>query len=123
MRNGMIESYEFVDSLEEDNSKSSNEIASSICLEYISSIQNDNKLKEKYGKYLIWTLIGQLIIINIVFIFVGLQKLIYSNFTINLYVTASILEITALVTIIVKYLFSNKTESVHDMVKDYIKKD
>ena len=120
MRNGMISASESIYNLETDNSKSVDEIASSICNIYISSMQKDNYLKEKYAKYLIWILIVQLALINIIFIAIGRGILIYDNFTINLYVTGSILEITTLITIIVKYLFSNKKQNVDNMVRDYI---
>lgn len=123
MRKALLENSEEIKSLEQDKSKSAEEIASNICDEYIHSIQKDNQLKGKYGFTLIVILIVQLIIINVVFILVGCGILNYTQFTINLYVSACILEITALITIIVKYLFSNSKNEVNSMVREYINKD
>lgn len=123
MRKGHINQTEELTSLESDECKSTKDIELSLCNQYISGIKSDNKLKVKYATILIIILCAQLIIINGIFIFVGLGILNYTQFTINLYVSACVLEVTALVTIIVKYLFSSKNSRVDDMVRDYIKKD
>lgn len=123
MRKGHIDHTEELISLETDECKSTEDIELSLCNQYISGIKSDNKLKVKYATILIVILCIQLIVINVIFILVGARVLNYSEFTINLYVSACVLEITALVTIIVKYLFSSKKENFDNIVRDYINKD
>ena len=114
---------EITTSLESDKSKSVKEIAASLCYEYIYGIKKDNELKGKYGFALMCLLILQLIITNVVFILVGFKLITYSEFTLNLYMTSTILEVTALVTIIVKHLFSGNKNEIDNVVKEYINKD
>lgn len=70
--------------------------------------KNDNNLKKTYSKILIGILISQLIIMNVVFILKGAKVLDFADTTFNLFITATIAEVFTLVTIIVKYLFTDK---------------
>lgn len=81
--------------------------------------KNDNDLKEKYSKKLIIILVFQLIFMNIIFILGGIGILNYSDTTFNIFVTATIAEVFSLVTIIVKYLFTdNLTKLLSNILTD-----
>lgn len=81
--------------------------------------KNDNDLKEKYSKKLIVILVFQLIFMNIIFILGGIGILNYSDTTFNIFVTATIAEVFSLVTIIVKYLFTdNLTKLLSNILTD-----
>ncbi|MGP7732849.1 hypothetical protein ACTZQ0_00955 [Oceanimonas smirnovii] len=67
----------------------------------------DNSLKKTYGLSLLGILAVQLIVMNAVFVLVGLDKLDYKDWALHLYVTGTLAEIFALVLIVTKYLFSN----------------
>lgn len=68
----------------------------------------DNVIKDKYSKWLFVILVIQLVALDLVFFLKGMRKLDLSDNTLNIFITASIAEIFALVTIIVKYLFTDK---------------
>lgn len=69
--------------------------------------KHDNALKEKYSKLLIKILVGQLLLMNGIFIARGLNFLEFQDTTFNIFISATIAEVFALVTIIVKYLFTD----------------
>jgi hypothetical protein len=68
----------------------------------------DNVIKDKYSKWLFVILVIQLVALDLVFFLKGMKKLDLSDNTLNIFITASIAEIFALVTIIVRYLFTDK---------------
>lgn len=75
-------------------------------------IENKNKkadirLKKRFAHYFKVTLAIQLITMNIIFILVGIGILKFSDYTINLYMTGTLIEIFGIVLIMVKYLFSD----------------
>lgn len=81
--------------------------------------QNDNELKKKYSKILIGILILQLIVMNLIFILKGFSILNFADTTFNLFITATIAEVFTLVTIIVRYLFTdNLTELLKKLLSD-----
>lgn len=85
---------------------------------FSDKIKNDIILKEKYAIILIIILAVQLIALNLLFILKGLGKLNFSDATFNIYITAGIAEIFALVNIIVKYLFK---DDLADLLKIILK--
>lgn len=86
--------------------------------------KNDNDLKKKYSKTLIKILISQLIIMNIIFVLKGLNILHFSDTTFNIFISATIAEVFTLVTIIVRYLFTdNLTELLKNLLSGEEKKD
>jgi len=85
--------------------------------------QNDNDLKKKYSKILIIILIVQLLIMNIIFILRGANVLIFSDTTFNIFVTATIAEVFTLVTIIVKYLFTDNLTKLLSNILTEVKED
>lgn len=81
--------------------------------------KNDNELKKKYSKILIEILILQLIAMNLIFILKGFSILNFADTTFNLFITATIAEVFTLVTIIVRYLFTdNLTELLKKLLSD-----
>ena len=69
------------------------------------NLETDIKLKKSYAKWLIGVMIGQLLIMNIVFIFVGLDFMKYNEYILHLYISGTLLELFGLVLVITKYLF------------------
>lgn len=67
----------------------------------------DIRLKKRFAHYFKVTLATQLITMNIIFIFVGFGILKFSDYTINLYMTGTLIEIFGIVCIMVRYLFSS----------------
>ncbi len=81
--------------------------------------KNDNNLKKTYSKILIGILISQLIVMNIIFILKGAGVLQFADTTFNIFITATIAEVFTLVTIIVKYLFTDKlTDLLGNLLND-----
>lgn len=81
--------------------------------------ENDNNLKKTYSLILVIILGIQLIIMNVIFILKGANVLEFNDTTFNLFITATIAEIFTLVTIIVKYLFTDKlTNLLSDILGD-----
>lgn len=70
--------------------------------------QNDIFLKRHYAYGLIIVMVIQLIIMNHVFLDVGIGSLKYENYVLHLYITGTLLELFGLVLVITKYLFKNK---------------
>lgn len=68
----------------------------------------DGKIKNKYSTWLFIILVIQLVALDGIFVLKGLKILDLDDTTLNVFITASIAEIFALVTIIVKYLFTDK---------------
>lgn len=69
--------------------------------------ENDNKLKEKYSIILIVILVIQLLFMNTTLVLKGLNILQFSDNVFNIFITGTILEVFSLITIIVKYLFTD----------------
>lgn len=74
---------------------------------YSKNATKDRELKDKYAKIFVLLLGIQLLVVCVVFILVGANVLKYDKFTLNIFISGSLLEIFAIVTIIVKYLFSD----------------
>ena len=91
---------------------------------FISNIEKDQKLKEKYAIILIIVLAIQLVALIVIFILKGCEVLKYSDSTFNLFITGGIAEVFVLVRLIVKYLFKdNLTNALNIILKNnnYIK--
>lgn len=67
------------------------------------------KLKKSYGKWFLVILACQLLIMNSVFIAVGLSKLTFKDdLTLQLYMGGTMTEVFGLVLVVTKYLFKRK---------------
>ncbi len=69
------------------------------------SIETDVDLKAGYGRSMFWLLVGQLIMMNLIFACAGAGWLFFNRFELNLYVGGTLAEIFGIVLIIVRYLF------------------
>lgn len=92
-----------------NNFKLQNKVVNAHC----DNITSDIKIKKDYSTILLVMLAIQFIILDGVFVFAGLGILKYSDISLNLFITAGLIELIGLVAIIVKYLFKdNTTESL-----------
>ncbi len=74
----------------------------------IDDRKTDTALKKRYAIYFIWILVVQLIVMNVVFVAVGLEKLKFQEPSLNLYMGGTLAEVFGVVLVITKYLFSKK---------------
>lgn len=92
-----------------NNFKLQNKVVNAHC----DNITSDIKIKKTYSTILLIMLAIQFVILDGIFIFAGIGILKYSDVSLNLFITAGLIELIGLVTIIVKYLFKdNTTESL-----------
>ncbi|HFF9409323.1 TPA: hypothetical protein ACGFB9_002913 [Escherichia coli] len=73
-----------------------------------TDFESEIKLKRTYGIWLLFILAVQLVVMNIVFIVVGLNKLAFEALTLQLYMGGTLTEVFGLVLVITKYLFNRK---------------
>lgn len=66
------------------------------------------ELKQIYAKRSLWVLVGQLIVMNVVFILVGANVLKFSDYILHLYTGGTLLEVFGMVLVITKSLFPKK---------------
>ncbi|WKE66259.1 hypothetical protein PVT67_03140 [Gallaecimonas kandeliae] len=69
----------------------------------------DRKLKKSYANWFIGILICQLIMMNITFFCVGLGKLKFSEWSLNLYMGGTLAEVFGVILVITKNLFPKKS--------------
>lgn len=77
----------------------------------INDKTQDRVLKKLYGQWFIGILIGQLVVMNLVFIGAGLKWIEYSQWQLDLYMTGTLLEVFGIVLIITKNLFPNSEKA------------
>ncbi len=70
--------------------------------------ESDRLLKRIYAKWFIGILIGQLLVMNLIMILHGSKVLEFTEWALNLYVTATIAEVFGVVLVITKNLFPNR---------------
>jgi hypothetical protein len=76
--------------------------------EQIYDLQQDRALKKTYAKWFIGILIGQLVIMNLVFLATGMDYLHFEQWGLNLYMGGTLLEVFGIVLVITKNLFPQK---------------
>lgn len=74
----------------------------------VQNLQADRELKKRYANWFIWILIVQLFFMNFIFIAVGFGGLKFDKWTLELYVTSTILEVFGVVVVITQNLFPKK---------------
>lgn len=87
---------------------------------FTDNAEVDRDLKKKYAGKLLWILVLQLAIFNLIFVLVGLNILVYEYNTINIYVTGGLIEIISLVAIVVRYLFK---DNISKPLRDILEKN
>lgn len=70
-------------------------------------LADDLLLKRKYGHWALWFLAAQLVVMNAVFIAVGLGLLKFSEFVLQLYLGGTLLEVFGIVLVVTRYLFKS----------------
>ena len=81
--------------------------------------EQDRKLRKLYANWLMCAMSAQVIAINIIFVLIGCGILKYEQWTANTFVMATFAEISALVLLVVKYLFPAGTEKVRDLIDQF----
>lgn len=80
-----------------------------LALAKVNDQQTDTALKKLYAYWFIGILIGQLLIMNLIFIAVGLTMLNFIEPThLNLFMGGTLAEVFGVVYVITRYLFSKK---------------
>ncbi len=74
----------------------------------IRDSEQDRSLKKKYAYWFVKILICQLIIMNLVFICVGVGKLHFETWSLNLYTSGTLAEVFGIVLVITKNLFPSR---------------
>jgi len=70
----------------------------------------DRELKKQYADWFIWILIGQLVIMNVIFIVTGLGYLNFSHWALELYMGGTLAEVFGIVLVITRHLFPTKNK-------------
>jgi len=75
----------------------------------IADREKDRELKDKYANWFIYILIGQLLIMNLVFCMSGLKFLEFPNWALELYMGGTLAEVFGIVYVITNHLFPKRT--------------
>lgn len=111
-------------SMDYEKIKNNFELQNKVVNSFCDNISSDIKIKKRYSLCLIIVLAIQFFILDYIFLEVGLKKLEFTDFTLNLFISVGFLELVGLITIIVKYLFNdNITESLRIIMRLDDKKD
>jgi len=66
------------------------------------------QLKEFYAKGFIWILVGQLVVMNAIFVCVGFHVLVFTDYVLHLYMGGTLAEVFGIVLVITRYLFPKR---------------
>ncbi|EFG7202195.1 hypothetical protein BMM30_005263, partial [Escherichia coli] len=69
-------------------------------------LKTDTKLKKMFARWFIGILIGQLLVMNGIFVLIGAKLLHFSDFVINLFMGGTLAEVFGIVLVMARYLFS-----------------
>lgn len=72
--------------------------------------KSDTRLKRLYAVWFIGILIGQLVLMNLVFIGVGVGCLSFHEYALHLYMGGTLAEVFGIVFVITKYLFPKRAD-------------
>ncbi len=87
---------------------------------FTKTIEKDIELKKSYAEKLISIFFLQLVLFNVIFILCGFGILKYSDFTLQLFTGATIVELVTMISIVVKYLFQ---DNISKTLKDILEKN
>jgi hypothetical protein len=76
----------------------------------------DRAMRSRYANWLMIVMSFQILGINIIFILIGCGLLKFEPWTANVFITAVFAEISALVLLVVKYLFPATTDKSLDLI-------
>ncbi|MGB3615802.1 MAG: hypothetical protein WBA10_18545 [Elainellaceae cyanobacterium] len=80
--------------------------ADPLTTEIVEDRRSDRQLRQRYATWFMWILVSQLLVMNAVFILLGLGKLEYRNrWIVEIYIGATVVEVFGVVIVITRGLF------------------
>ncbi|MGF1512650.1 MAG: hypothetical protein ACFB5Z_02995 [Elainellaceae cyanobacterium] len=80
--------------------------ADPLTTELLEDRRSDRQLRQRYATWFMWILVSQLLVMNAVFILLGLGKLEYRNrWIVEVYIGATVAEVFGVVLVITRGLF------------------
>lgn len=80
--------------------------ADPLTTEILEDRRSDRQLRQRYATWFMWILVSQLLVMNAVFILLGLGKLEYRNrWIVEIYIGATVAEVFGVVIVITRGLF------------------
>jgi hypothetical protein len=76
----------------------------------------DRALRDRYARYLIWLMAFQILCINVIYLLMGCRVLVYDPWASSSFTMGVFVELTALVLVVVKYLFQSSSDKILDLV-------
>jgi hypothetical protein len=76
----------------------------------------DREIRRVYANWLMVVMSLQIVVINVIFILIGCGLLKFEQWTANVFITAVFAEISALVLLVVKYLFPATADKILDLI-------
>jgi len=90
-----------------DNSIEFASIEEQIGKQKVLDKETDRELRRMYAKWMLGILIGQLLLMNLIFALAGWGTLKFTETTLEIYMGGTLAEVFAIVAIVSKYLFPN----------------
>lgn len=118
-----VEKSDMVPSIEEQQQADKSRAIRDVINAWKGQAKEERNLRTKYANYLIWTLIAQAAIVNIVFLLIGSRCLSVDEWTARTFIMAVFAEIVGLVIVIVNYLFRDYTKEIFGMIDTILTKD
>jgi hypothetical protein len=76
----------------------------------------DRAMRRVYANWLMAVMSLQIVVIHVVFVLIGCGVLKFEPWTANVFITAVFAEISAMVLLVVKYLFPATTDKILDLI-------
>jgi hypothetical protein len=83
----------------------------------------DRKMRKLYATWLMIAMSAQVVAVNVIFVLIGCGVLKFEPWTANTFVMAVFAEISALVLLVVKYLFPATSDKILDLIDRFRTKD
>lgn len=71
-------------------------------------LRTDTRLRKHYARWFIGILIGQLVLMNVIFVCVGVGVLKFTDYALHLYMGGTLAEVFGIVYVITRYLFPKR---------------
>jgi hypothetical protein len=79
----------------------------------------DRKMRKLYATWLMLAMSVQVVVVNIIFVLIGCGVLKYEPWTANTFVMAVFAEVSALVLLVVKYLFPSTSDKILELIDSF----
>jgi hypothetical protein len=83
----------------------------------------DRAMRRTYARWLMTVLSVQLVVIHVLFLLIGCRLLSFEPWTANVFIAAVFAEISAMVLLVVKYLFPATTDKILDLIDRFKGRD